>query len=174
MLRLAHTRVPLLIKRIWSKSESGTNSLLLPWFYAPAVSRSHSWTRSDFFLSFLSKKDIQFRCVLVRTLKILHVLVFRVWKRLSYRSKAGFMYQTSFTRSENNKPACNKPKKFHLLVSKKKYMTHIRSYAESRPKWNLIGSLKTRVLWLLHDGSFYFWQVTYSVSSFCLHFATAW
>ena len=96
MLRLAHTRVPLLIKRIWSKSESGTNSLLLPWFYAPAVSRSHSWLRSDFFLSFLSKKDIQFRCVLVRTLKILHVLVFRVWKRLSYRSKAGFMYQTSF------------------------------------------------------------------------------
>ena len=61
-----------------------------------------------------------------------------------------------FTRSENNKPACNKPKKFHLLVSKKNYMTHIRSYAESRPKWNLIGSLKTRVLWLLHDGSFYF------------------
>ena len=103
ILRLAHTRVPLLIKRIWSKSESGTNSLLLPWFYAPAVSRSHSWLRSDFFL-FLSKKDIQFRCVLVRTLKILHVLVFRVWKRLSYRSKAGFMYQTSFYKIKLNTP----------------------------------------------------------------------
>ena len=52
------------------------------------------------------------------------------------------MYQTSFTRSENNKPACNKPKKFHLLVSKKNYMTHIRSYAESRPKWNFRDYLK--------------------------------